>query len=344
MRILLYGGNWITNIGNAFLDYGCMAQLKLAFPEAEIINGSKFPQAVMLRKQKLLNREKSISSSGKIKSIIKKLISLEVDSSYMNNSIPYYLLNENLSSTDYIAIHGTCLGSSFLNIHYPVLKHVIDSGAKLLVIGGGMGEDTYGNNNDIEKVKEILSQLNPYLLISRDEETYDTFNDSFMNSYDGIDCAWFLDKYFIPANMSSKYIVLNFDQKQNPKLKFNHKIIRCHHDTWNYHSENAFWGSSVRQKIKTQFKQENTMISDLPEDYLNLYANAKETHSDRVHACVASLIYNTPAKLYSSSPRKQLFDKVGIKNIDTDLCEINHDYLKSLINKQMKYLKKILVK
>ena len=36
IKILHNGGGWATNIGNAFLDYGSMASLHEAIPDADI--------------------------------------------------------------------------------------------------------------------------------------------------------------------------------------------------------------------------------------------------------------------------------------------------------------------
>ncbi len=346
MRILLYGGNWISNIGNAFLDYGCLAQLKMAFPDAEIINGSKFPQSTLLKKQKFLQSLELSKNSfkSKIKSFKNAILGFIPSQSYYEATIPYFLTQDFTNYADYVIIHGTCLGASFLKIHYKVLKKLVDEGIKLIAIGGGMGETTYSNPKEINEVKTILKQLNPYLLISRDEETYQTFHMDFKHAYNGIDCAWFLDKYFKPhKNPNADYIAFCFDQKEEIKLKNSiKKIIHAHHDIWNFYSDNAYWGSKTRKKIKSQLIKPNTLISELPDDYLNLYANAKETHTDRVHACVASLIFNTPARLYSNSPRKQLFDRIGLENVNKELVELDRNKLDNLISKQIEFLRQIL--
>jgi len=83
----------------------------------------------------------------------------------------------------------------------------------------------------------------------------------------------------------------------------------------------------------------NTVISEVPEDYLNIYANAKATHSDRVHACVASLVYGTPARLYA---RAALFDRVGLAAITEQLVELDFAKLEEAKEDQVAFLRKAL--
>ena len=87
------------------------------------------------------------------------------------------------------------------------------------------------------------------------------------------------------------------------------------------------------------------MCSDYPLDYLFIYRNAVETHSDRVHACIPTLSFGNKAQLYSDSPRVALFENVGIS-----LNEIKHrpvtldkGRLKELQDRQVIFLRNILV-
>jgi hypothetical protein len=81
--------------------------------------------------------------------------------------------------------------------------------------------------------------------------------------------------------------------------------------------------------------QPDTLVSDIPEDYLTLYAQAEETHADRVHACVASLSYGKRARLYSSTPRRALFDKVGLSAVASQVSQIDMQRLQELKQAQV---------
>jgi len=93
---------------------------------------------------------------------------------------------------------------------------------------------------------------------------------------------------------------------------------------------------------KKYFGSSNTLISDIPEDYLTLYANTKATYSDRVHACVATLAYGNPARLYSNTPRSLLFDRVGITDIRDKVVYPDLKRLKREKEKQVEFLSSIL--
>lgn len=69
-----------------------------------------------------------------------------------------------------------------------------------------------------------------------------------------------------------------------------------------------------RNKI---YRQRNSYVADLPYGYLNLYANAELTLSDRVHACAATLAFGHSAMLFAKTNRLGLLERVGA----TEVCE-----------------------
>ena len=78
----------------------------------------------------------------------------------------------------------------------------------------------------------------------------------------------------------------------------------------------------VRARHATQpapigaFERPSTLISDLPSDYLALYANAQVTHTDRIHACIAALALGRRAQLYGAAvPRLGMFERVGAGDV-----------------------------
>ncbi len=83
------------------------------------------------------------------------------------------------------------------------------------------------------------------------------------------------------------------------------------------------------------------MISDIPEDYLTLYAGAREVHSSRVHACVAAISYGVPARFYSDTPRGLLFDMVGASAIRDRLVSLDASALESKKQAQLECVRRI---
>ena len=84
--------------------------------------------------------------------------------------------------------------------------------------------------------------------------------------------------------------------------------------------------------------------SDLPDDYLNLYGNCKATYSDRIHACVATLAFGNPARLYSKSERFLLFDRVGLSSIRDNIVSLDRGKIEKEKKKQIDFLRGIFTK
>ena len=75
-----------------------------------------------------------------------------------------------------------------------------------------------------------------------------------------------------------------------------------------------------RRKI---YEQGNSFVADLPYAYLNLYANAEFTLSDRVHACAVTLAYGHSAMLFSKTNRCGLLERVGAQGICDGLVKLD---------------------
>jgi hypothetical protein len=67
--------------------------------------------------------------------------------------------------------------------------------------------------------------------------------------------------------------------------------------------------------IRKTYKGSSSFSSDIPQSYLDLYANCAATFSNRVHACVASMAYGNEAMLFSHTPRARLLERVGAETI-----------------------------
>ena len=88
--------------------------------------------------------------------------------------------------------------------------------------------------------------------------------------------------------------------------------------------------------------KKNDLISDFPDDYLNIYANCASTHSDRVHACVAALSFGKKAQYYSTSSRSLLFDRVGLSEIRGRPVYLDRDEIEFEKDNQIAFLRTIL--
>jgi len=319
ISILHNGGGWITNIGNAFLDFGSIGSVRQACSDAEIHSTS------------VLNRWISFKiHRGIYGKLFKKL----------SHSDNVFNLQE-FSKIDFIVQSGAFLGQDWFDIHGRILFKLKDKGVKLIVNGGGMTDIAY-SEKEIESTREYLKKIKPYIFISRDTKTFDSFSDLAEYSYNGIDCAFFLRDCHKPIDMDiPPYVVLNFDKEPEPPLQkleidSGKLIIRTHHSFWH-----NFPITEYPRMKRYYYELDNTMISELPYDYLNLYANSSSTYSDRVHACVATFSYGNPARLFSKSPRSHLFDRIGASEITKYILKPDTKKIEKEKQKQIAFLSEI---
>lgn len=314
ISILVTGGSWVTNIGNAFLDIGSIQSIKQAVPNAEVYLYS------------VINRWTFYKIDGFMQKIL-------IKKNVKENMFDMY----KYINVDFVVQQGAFLGIDWFDVHGEILLSMVKKGAKFIINGGGMTDETYGDKKKIEKTRKYLEKLKPYVFISRDEETYEAFKDIAEYSYNGIDCAFFINDAYIPPSLKIEpYIVLNFDKSPEPSLEElsidnKMKIVRVHHSPWyNF------------KMLKYYYFSKNVLFSDVPYDYLTIYANAYATYSDRVHACVVTLTYGNKARLFNTTPRSGIFERLGITNITKELIKIKKEKLEEEKRKQIAFLKKIL--
>ena len=94
-----------------------------------------------------------------------------------------------------------------------------------------------------------------------------------------------------------------------------------------------------RRKI---YQQKNSFVADLPYGYLNLYANAEFTLSDRIHACAVTLAFGHSAMLFAKTDRHGLLDRVGAENICNRLVKLDMPRLEEEKKNQIDWLRMIL--
>lgn len=135
----------------------------------------------------------------------------------------------------------------------------------------------------------------------------------------------FLDRQAHKGNIRGYFADL-FDRRKLPADFNGRRIIRPEHRFFPH----------VTHKI---YRQPNATASDEPWTYINIYANADFTLSDRVHACVATLAFGSPAMLFTPSPRAALFGRVGVADIKTRLVSLDLEYLRDEQEKEIAWLK-----
>jgi hypothetical protein len=301
LTILYYCSGWPINIGNAFLDLGALAILRAALPDANIVLASEMPRWIFYNSWKEEKPSKGFFASKSKGSKNKNEI--------MENALDVGAFMK----CDLAVFSGMAMCEEFLTINGPPVLALAERGVPSLLLGAGA--DHY-DKEEQELFGEFLTRLKPIAFISRDEPSFEMFARYTPNSVRGIDCGWFLSNAYTPPHLAlPPYVVYTFDGK--PEADFDVKgrlVIRTHHECW---------GRSPARWIQDK----NTLISDVPYDYLNLYAFAEEVHSDRVHACVAGLSYGRPVRLYSDSPRAALFDVLNVGSVRDKVTRIDEGML-----------------
>jgi len=237
----------------------------------------------------------------------------------------------NIIKPDYVVIAGMAMCEDNFRTQEVVLRQFVGNGAKIIIAGGGAAKY---NDDEVKKVRKWMKKIPIYGFISRDDYSYEKYADLANYSYNGIDSALFISDYFLPPKLSlSDFIVLNFDRISEPRIKTNIKsIIRTHH---------SCWPTNFRPEY---FRCQNTLISDLPSDYLTLYSHTKIIYSDRVHACLATLSYGNKAMFFGkNNPRFRLFDRIGTEGIIEKPVEVDIKKITVEKENQIKFLQSILV-
>jgi hypothetical protein len=108
--------------------------------------------------------------------------------------------------------------------------------------------------------------------------------------------------WFAKRGKAQAYLGHMLDRRRLPTVLNGHEIVRLEHRT----NPHLPW------KV---YKHGPAVASDEPYTYLSVYSGTALTLSDRVHACVATLAYGNPARLFTPSPRARLFDRLGLSAI-----------------------------
>lgn len=323
MKVVYYNSGWPINIGNAFIDYGSSYAIKAAVPQAKVYVASELAKWVFWYNGQPMERSLDLAE---------------------------------LADVDFVVISGMSMCDEFIAVEGPVLNKLSERGVK--IVFSGTGGEVY-TEQEVANFRNFLKGLNLAGFISRDEVAYKNFRDLFPISYSGIDCAFFLGDCFEALPLTIKdYVVYNFDNRPEPQIdQPNPHILRTHHTCNKLLFKPAGmpkfllalhrrWPFLEKFQWKNPFlrylSQPNTLISDMPDDYLHLYASVSAVYTDRVHACISTLAFGNAAMLYSKTPRAYLFERVGANSIYQKLTRLDMNRLKEEKQKQTHALKEIL--
>lgn len=318
-QIFYFGHCWADNIGNAFIDFGINYSLKEALKDHDI----------------QVNNISNVQPYNNYK---------------FNHKFPYNILSGGRKKTedifdlrvntkpDLVVLGGSLFDVFWCKVHANFLNWLIEKKYPVMVLGGGGGNNY--SQEELNYVSDYWKKINFIGFIARDEKAHENFGKYAKIAYNGIDNAFFLNDAFTPAKLDIEPYIANTFDLTFPRTiqEGSKKIIKISHRLLDVDSFRSF----LIRRFKA-FKIVNTYdyISDYPDDYLHLYANAEVTHSDRVHACVATLIFGGKTQYYDKSDRSYLFDRVGLSEIRNKPVTLDMDFINKEKANQLEAIRKV---
>lgn len=276
MKILYFNNCWFTNVGEAFIDMGGMEIVRRIFPNSQIACISAMTD-YYVRNVK----------TNKVGSIFHKPADAKRRKNINVGCISDYL------EADYLILPGMMGTTEFLDSSERlIVDQLVLHGCKIIFLGLGGWEYNAGERDTFRR---YLQKINPALVVTRDNTTYDSYKD-YSNCIKGLDCAFWTKDVFDPRGFGNGtvYDVVTFNRSKEPDIFSGWKrpVIRPWHMQYSYDS------SCYRKKI---------MLSDTPYDYLTVYANASRVYTDLVHASIIALMYGIPVKYWYVDKRSLAF-------------------------------------
>lgn len=304
---------------------GAKKIIQRAFPNCDLIEISGFPNA---------SAEKL--DSGEVSSLLSaKREPLSEDS--FNHQV------ENISNyvdADIAILPGCVLYENVFRKYYPTLRQLSERDIDIVLLGVSSVEY---DNETTKLVRDFIKNLEIDVMITRDPIAYEQYSDFVKDSYNGIDCAFFINDWYQPPMSNQEFVISTFDRvhEEGELPNMDNRIIRPIHEPFGYTAPyNGYIRTFLdKYKERNSYKKGNVFISDSLKDYLFWYANGIETHSDRIHACIPSLAYGNKAQFYYDTDRASLFSNVSVPDIKDKPVKIDMEKLNDLKKEQVENLR-----
>lgn len=231
---IITAGTWSTNIGNAFFQLG-----------AEYI----VSQAAPGRQTYLFTDQAGYWQYGKKKE--------PANSARLIDHV----------DAEYLVLSGSLLTYSFPTLWAKTFNLCKQKNIKVVLLG--VGQFDY-SEHETNLCRELLKEFPPYIFISRDSKTHNNFKDLVINSYNGIDNAYFLPLAYPKINLDyPPYIVLNFDKGPEPVCRLTANDCGPIWGQIGYHSCRIPFHD---QSMNINFPKFKRLVSDLTGKYYGYIA------------------------------------------------------------------------
>ena len=184
VRVAYCTGFWCTNVGNAFFGLGVEHVLKKILGEENVTIVSDLQTYTTGYGKRLHIHKNQLEYISKLK-------------------------------VDYIVLAGPVLSRFFLELWKEIIEKLERRGIRYIILSAGMMKM---NSDTLSECQAFFKQHPPYILASRDRETFDNFANYAEKSYDGICFSFYAPDYYRPCGIEEQYVTLNFDKISEPKI------------------------------------------------------------------------------------------------------------------------------
>jgi len=305
--------------------------LKRAFPNAEIYETSGHP---------LVSAD--LKERGELNEIFKLMgrfgRQLETKARERNGyRRNVFQISDSIADIDLVVLPGCVLYEFAIRPYQNLIENLRQRDVPLLLLGVGGGDY---ERDTIRYVSNWLQEMESTSIITRDPEAYSCYSDCVENAYNGIDCGFFIDEWYSPPNSRDSFKAATFDKIDEPDIDAPLTVRPDHNPLGDSRPYQSIL-RTLKNKLfdQSEFSDENVLVSDMIEDYLYVYGNAEETHSDRIHACVPALAYGNKARFYIETPRAHLFENALADDISQGLVELQPEQIELKKEKQVEMIR-----
>lgn len=309
MKILYYDNCWFTNVGESFVDIGAIEMIKKIFPGAQIANISNmscYYVPPIKSKMSLVKKRKSIDNQYELLDTLRFL------------------------EFDVLVLAGMFMSEGHLQGKVSeFVRRTARAGKKIIFLG--LGEESGINDNSINLYKEYLEYVCPVLVATRDKKTYEHLRGGNYPLIQGLDAAFWVRDGYDPRGFSKeKYDIVSYCRTDEPAIfskQWKYPIIRVWHMQWE--AQNHVFANK-------------TFISDIPFDYITLYANAHRVYTDLVHATIISLQFGKKVDYSFFDNRSDAFNDIECIQREGKTIFIDESDLERIKEQEINLIKEFL--
>ena len=184
IKVAYSTGFWCTNIGNAFFSLGVEYVLKQVLGEENVTIVSDYQTYTTGYGKRLYPDKRQLEYLTDLK-------------------------------VDYLVLAGPVISRYFLDLWQNILLNLEHRGIGYIILSAGMMKL---DDKSLSKCQEFFKQHPPFVFVSREKKTFETFGKYAKHAYDGICFSFFAPDYYHPSEIEKRYITLNFDKISEPQI------------------------------------------------------------------------------------------------------------------------------